>query len=181
MKTRLSLLLVTTLLTCFNSFAKQEPEVVLNPFYKSQIDSLHISDQKVRSRRNSHLNQFYHKTIKANGDQTKRRFIKGKAAHENWNRTDSSNISTLLLLVDRFGFPSKAVVGSMGHYHALLMFLHFDRDTNNRVLLPILDTALLKNEIDPGFYARITDRHRYWYGYPQLYYAHNFCSFLNLT
>jgi hypothetical protein len=175
------ILIISVFLICSDCLAKQEPEVVSNPFYKSQIDSLNYFDQKVRSRRNTHLNRHYHKTLKENGDQSKRRFLKGKEAHENWIRTDSSNISTLLRLVDQFGFPSQQEVGWRSHYLAVIMFFHFDRDTNNQILLPILDSALAKKEIEPIWYARIIDRHRYLYDYPQLYYTYDFCSFLNLT
>ena len=51
------------------------------------------------------------------------------------------------------------------------LLLHFDKDTNNLVLQPILDKALTKGQINPYTYALILDRHLNSCQLPQKYYA----------
>lgn len=49
--------------------------------------------------------------------------------------------------------------------------LHFDKDTNNLILKPILEDALLKGQILPRNYALIVDRREIFAGRQSYYYA----------
>jgi hypothetical protein len=97
-----------------------------------------------------------------------------------WLKIDSSNIQTLLKLIELKGFPSIDRVGERAYSNAQLLLLHFDEDTNNRILNPILTKFLETGEIFPSDYARIMDRHHSRNG-KQLYYEWKPCLYEHLS
>lgn len=102
--------------------------------YKSLIDSMFQIDQKLRM----------------GSDLTKMKLI------------DSLNMISLLHQVEKFGFPSEKLIGHKSASRAFILFLHMDRDKNNKVFKPILDNAYNKGYLDPISYAWIVDRRRAW-------------------
>jgi len=99
------------------------------------------------------------------------KFLKAKKAKEEWSRTDSLNIQILLSMFEEYGFLDESKIGSERYKTVFLLLLHFDKDTSNTVLQPILDKALANGQITPSHYALILDRHLYACKLPQKYYA----------
>lgn len=165
--------LTTLFLFTFLITAYSQEEVILD--YSLQIDSLYKLDQKIRKTKYSKA-----KVILANSNYTREKHNKAKVLVDEWNRIDLGNIRCLLGLIKKHGFPSKKRVGQKSYNHAMILLVHFDRDTNNKILLPILDNALANKEIEPTYYAWITDRHYALFGGPQNYYSHDPCAFLKL-
>jgi hypothetical protein len=141
-------------------------------FYSSQIDSLALVDQETRTGIHAKLSRVYYKYI-LDSTLNKNDLIYKEAliARIKSLKADSLNIHHLLNLIDKFGFPSKSLVGSNSHDNACILFLHFDYDTLNKTLEPILDSALKQKEMSPGFYSWIIDRHRANFDVAPIYYA----------
>lgn len=76
----------------------------------------------------------------------------------------------MIHLISIHGFLGEEVLGAKS-YKAKLLLLHFDRDSLNRVLEPILDAALNKRKLLPLDYAQIIDRHIYNYTRLQEYWT----------
>lgn len=143
----------------------------LNAYYSDQIDSLVIVDQEIRSNKYRDLFSTFFKH-KRDSTLNKEDLIYKKSLMfmNRWTTVDSSNIYHLLSLINEFGYPSKSLVGKISNSNAEILFVHFDADSLNLVLQPILDSALKRNEISPEFYSWIIDRHRANFGAQPIYY-----------
>lgn len=133
--------------------------------YAQKIDSIFKIDQKNRSKKFQRAMRF----IAENDNDSiilsvnnQKRLIKSRAIQEAFNIQDSLNISCLLDLIDKRGFPSPRIVGDLSSNNAFIILLHFDKDSLNRVLSPIIDSALLNGELSPNDYAWICDRRSPW-------------------
>jgi hypothetical protein len=74
-------------------------------------------------------------------------------------------------LIKQYGFPSEKLVKKDAAGSAFMVLLHFDKDSTNTILKPILDKALLEGNISPEKYAWIVDRRLSWgLGKEQYYY-----------
>jgi len=62
-------------------------------------------------------------------------------------------------MIEEHGFLDESKVGFQNYLKVEIMMLHFDRDTTNVLLQPILDEALTNGQITPLKYAMILDRH----------------------
>lgn len=165
--------LVLLVLVCISCFAYSQNDY--NQDYSLIIDSLYHLDQKIGKTKYSKA-----KVILKDSTYTREKRKKAKVLVDEWNAINSGNINCLLNLIDKYGFPSKNRVGQKSYNHAMIILVHFDRDTNNKILLPILDKALENKEIEPSYYAWITDRHYALFGGKQNYYSHDPCAFLKL-
>ncbi|MEL6538515.1 MAG: hypothetical protein AAFQ98_24045 [Bacteroidota bacterium] len=126
-----------------------------------QIDSIFKWDQEVRTNKYWKAITYYRNHQQDSAVHATARFQKAQSLHDFSKEVDSLNILHLLNLMDTYGFLSEEMVG-YAHFHKVdAMLLHFDADTNNQVLQPILDLALERGEILPHFYSRILDRHLY--------------------
>lgn len=74
-------------------------------------------------------------------------------------------------MFEEHGYLGEDKVGKEKNSSVEVMLLHFDRDTNNVVLQPILDKALADGQISPYFYGLVLDRHLDACKLPQKYYA----------
>jgi len=75
---------------------------------------------------------------------------------------DSVNITRLLSLIERKGFPNPKIVGHSAAGRAFIIMLHFDSDIGNKKLKPIMDQAYEDGLMAPSQYAWIIDRRRNW-------------------
>ncbi|PCJ24055.1 MAG: hypothetical protein COA97_10420 [Flavobacteriales bacterium] len=132
----------------------------INPKLKAIIDSLIIGDQKVRKgklyRRAKYSFRCDHKQ---NCNKQSKKYIKSKIVADNWRKTDSLNTHYLLNLFEQNGFIGEELVGYKGYVNVLAMLLHFDIDTNNTVLEPVLRKALNEGKILAIDFSIIIDRH----------------------
>jgi len=131
-----------------------------NPQLIAVIDSLIQEDQKVRTNRSSKRWRYMAKCdANPNCSKSSKKYIKSKLAADNWKRTDSLNIYTLLNLFEQHGFIGEELVGPEKAGSVLILLLHFDTDTDNSVLEPVLKRALNEGKIEPIWYTMILDRH----------------------
>jgi hypothetical protein len=165
----------------FSSFFQDlKDERQLDSNYIYILDSLISKDQFVRNRKHSKANLYYLKSSNDKRLVNSNRFKKSLVLRNEWLKIDSSNIHTLLQLIELKGFPSVDRVGERAYSNAQLLLLHFDEDTNNHILKPILIKYLKSGDIFPSDYARIIDRHHSRNG-KQLYYEWRPCSYEHLS
>jgi hypothetical protein len=144
----------------------------LNNGYKHVLDSLADEDQRVRGTNYSKAIQQYANCLNDSlCDWNSPKFSRYMALVNEWKQTDSTNIAMLKSLIVQKGFPSERLVGSKTAGNTWVIILHYDRDNENLIMKPYLDSALSKGEIDPAFYAWIVDRRLNWgQGKPPYYY-----------
>jgi len=144
----------------------------VNNKLKSQIDSLGKEDQRVRANKFIKARDYYYKCINDTTfkyDQNK--FYKSKTIMMDWWKTDSLNILFLSSFIKVNGFPGERLVGGNANNMAIIIILHYDKDTSNSVMEKALKNALLNGDILPRDYAWIIDRHLNFAGKKQLYYT----------
>jgi len=128
----------------------------------AKIDSVFKLDQKYIASKYQRASVYY-ANCKNNNDfeVSSDKCLKSKKLVEESTEVLSSNIEFLLNLMEEHGYISEKMIGSKNHYNFHVQLLHFDRDTNNLVLGPILFEALKNNQISPLTYAVTIDRHLY--------------------
>lgn len=85
-------------------------------------------------------------------------------------RTDSSNVSWLKAYVARWGWPTSAQVGPEAVGAAFLIVQHAVHDTAfMRAMLPGIEEAYRRGELEGGDVAMLTDRLAVKAGDPQIY------------
>lgn len=129
------------------------------------VDSLFKEDQKVRKMKYNRASRCYRKC----SEKCRKHKRHQKLITENV-LVNESNINHLIHLISIHGFLGEETLGAKS-YKAKLLLLHYDRDTLNRVLEPILDKALNKGGLLPLDYAMIIDRHLYNYSKFQKYWT----------
>ena len=102
--------------------------------YKALIDSMLVYDQKARNESN----------------------------YEQVRIVDSLNMNTLLLNIEKYGYPSEMLIGHESAFNAFILILHMDRDKGNKIFGPILWKAYHNGQIWPRGLAWIVDRRRSW-------------------
>jgi hypothetical protein len=141
----------------------------INKEYVKEIESIAKADQAVRSNKNYKAQNKYYECIKE-GNCPPQELQKLKAILSKWYEADSANIAKLISLINTKGYPSEKALGVKVSESAFIILLHFDKDTNNFFLKPILDRALLNGEIYPRNYAWLIDRREIMGGRPSYYY-----------
>ena len=63
------------------------------------------------------------------------------------------------MIFEKHGFIGEELVGFWGYNMVIVILLHFDADTSNTVLEPVLTKALNEGKIRPIDFAQILDRH----------------------
>ncbi len=141
----------------YKDIAKLPPE---NKRLLHIVDSILEVDQKTISSKTVKAWNLY-KNCLARGtcDTTSRKFRKAKLLSEKVKDINSANVDAILALIEKYGFMGDEMLGVKGSFHFLVPLLHFDSDSNSRVLEPILREALLKNQIAPIVYTTLIDRH----------------------
>ena len=177
----------TVLLKKFNKVAKKAENTTLEHKYRTlidkqkdcppeyahvceKLDSLVYEDQRVRTKK-SRLVRYYWKNVDKESVMNSPKFLKAKEARMDWKRTDSLNILILLDMFEEYGYLDEGKVGRENNYKVEVMLLHFDKDTSNVVLQPILDKALANGQITPQWYTITLDRHLYACKLPQKFYG----------
>lgn len=150
----------------------KQSNIVKDKKIEKIVDSVLVWDQKIRKRK-------YQKKIRNylmwKNDSLKistKKFLKAKFYFNDAMRIDSLNqLSVLKILQMQGGYKGNFYLGGKKEYHFLVMLVHMDNDTNNRILKPILDEALIKGHIGGKVYAQILDRHSYHTSGTQKYWA----------
>jgi hypothetical protein len=135
----------------------QKQKLKFNSDYSNEIKRIFKEDQRARGAKNMRIAEKY-RVCQSQGNCSENKISQYRAALDEWNYIDSTNIVQLLSLINKYGFPSENVVGQNEYDKAHIIMLHFDRDTNNVILGPILDSALFAGKIKPRDYAWIVDR-----------------------
>jgi hypothetical protein len=118
------------------------------------VDSLFKEDQKVRRKMKygRAFRCFRKRSEKCRNHKRHQKLI------SEFVSTDESTVNHLIYLISVHGFLGEEVLGEKS-YKAKIILLHYDSDTLNKVLEPILDAALDRGKLLPMDYARIIDRH----------------------
>lgn len=129
----------------------------------NQVDSLFKVDQLTRSNKFYKAFKFYKECNNDTlCDKTSRKYIRSKFLYEYSESVDTTNIIFLLKLLDGAGgYRGEAMLGTKYFQRINVLFLHFDKDTNNIILKPYLDYSLQNGYLTPVYYALIIDRHLY--------------------
>ena len=131
-----------------------------SPKLMAIVDSLIIVDQKVRTGKSARKSRYAAKCdYKNKGNRVSKRYKKSKKAMENWLKTDSLNTHYLLTLFKKHGFFGEELVGRKRYVEVIVMLYHYDQDTNNTILEPVLEKARKQGRIGLSDYAEILDRH----------------------
>ena len=143
-----------------------------SPKLMAIVDSLIIVDQKVRTGKSARKSRYAAKCdYKNKGNRVSKRYKKSKKAMENWLKTDSLNTHYLLTLFKQYGFFGEELVGRSRANKVFTILLHYDADTNNIILGPVLEKARREGKIGLMRFAMIQDRHlggeytiqKYWF------------------
>ena len=131
-----------------------------NPYLKAIIDSLLKKDQEVRTALYVQRSAYAWKCDnKPNCNKQSKRYKRAKKYLDNWEKRDSLDTYFLLNLFKKYGFIGEELIGFDGYVNIITILIHFDRDTNNAVLEPVLRKALNEGKIWPIDFAVIIDRH----------------------
>lgn len=124
---------------------------------KDQLADIFAKENKIHQ---SNFNLEYKKAIQLmiEEDQDAR----GGSQNLNAVTVDSLNMSKLLELIDKYGYPSEKLIGHSTAFDAFVILLHMDRDEENRIFKPILDKAYNDGYLWPRGLAWIVDRRRNW-------------------
>ncbi len=145
----------------------------INKTYKKIIDSLSKEDQRIRGKKYVNAQQVYYKTLKdSSADKTLKEFLSAQLLMQEWRKVDSANIVVMKRLIALYGYPSEKRVGN-AELSALVILLHYDVDSTNEIMKPVLDSALIQGDIWPQHYAWIIDRRMMW-GQGKLPYYYEF-------
>lgn len=181
-----SSLFITFLIIISSISFSQEYEVEItesnNLYFATQIDSMMKLDQKIRKLGNVRLDRIYKRYQNdLSKNKTDRKYLKALEFYKQWTLIDSLNYSRMLQLIKEFGFPSEKKVGYSSYMNSYVMFLHYVMMPNYNELQVVLDTALKNKEIEPQFYADVTDRHRFNNNLTPLYYLRGYCDYPTLS
>ena len=132
-----------------------------SPKLRAIIDSLIIVDQYVRTGKSSRKMKYYVncKLYNHNCNVQSKRYKESKKWFDESERKDSLNMAFLLNLFEQYGFIGEELVGVNGFLSVRAILLHYDRDTTNAVLEPILEKAREEGKIVPWYMVESLDRH----------------------
>jgi len=158
----------TSLIDKYESI-KNEQKNSINQELVKKIDSISFLDQKIRKGKYARASK---KSFKCkNRDTTCKKCLKSFKLMKEIYRVDSSNIYTVIELFETYGFIGEELVGAEKAPYIHRFLLHFDKDTNNLILKPILDSALNNGKILPIAYCQIIDRHLYYQNQTQQFWT----------
>jgi len=82
---------------------------------------------------------------------------KNEALHAEWNAVDAKNLARMKEIIDRYGWPTVAMVGKDGVGAAWTLSQHADPPFLHRVL-PMMKKSVDAGELPGGLYATSLDR-----------------------
>jgi hypothetical protein len=135
----------------------------LNLRLQQELDSIQVLDRKYRRLIAAT------RSGKADSVENKLHLAKGQLfnyALTNMLRVDSSNIRRVEVIMQRYGYPGKSLVGSPANETAWYVIQHSDKIPN---YLPQIKTAAEHGELPFWMYAQMLDRKLMDEGKPQLY------------
>jgi hypothetical protein len=155
-----------------NLYNSQEKCPQENIYILQLLDSIMALDQKVRAPKYLNAQQYVFKYKDDSAINKTEKFLESKRLYDHSAFVDSSNIVYLLDLINKYGFIGEEMLG-LNNYSmtTAIILLHYDKDTNNVDLGPILKKALLEFKISPLSYALIIDRHLYYVSKCQRYWT----------
>lgn len=142
----------------------------INLEYAKKIKELYKLDQAVRGPKQLKIRDRYISCL-VSKDCDSVVFQKDKQIMNNWMKTDSINVTSLLKMINIIGFPGERIVGRRAAEDAFYILLHFDKDTSSLILGALLDSALTKGDISPRNYAQIADRRALMSGRDPVYFS----------
>ncbi len=107
-------------------------------------------------------------------DKTSKKYLSSKELSTIQAETFSSNIQHLLKLIEQHGYIGEEMLGTNHAYSFRVQIFHFDTDTNNVVLGPILEQALIEHKLTPLMYSLAIDRHLFQTTGRQIYWTSSF-------
>ncbi len=129
------------------------------------IDSLVRFDINLRNKKIYRKQKFLRRCIADSScDKSSKKFLKCYSLQKKIDETNLSNVICLLNLFDKFGFIGEELVGKKRSrtLAVIVMLIHFDADTNNRILDSVLLKALYNGRLTPYYYSTIIDRHLFY-------------------
>ena len=81
---------------------------------------------------------------------------------------DAENVRRVVAILEKGGWPGKALVGEKGSAAAWTILQHADVPTRKR-FLPLMEAAVASGDLHGSLYATTVDRVRIGDGLPQLY------------
>lgn len=151
--------LVFVLLSLLANAGFVSTQSVSNPGLRRELLDRVKEDQKVREEMEAVFSKAAGKPLQLD-----------PATRERWQAVDKANTGWLKLVVQRYGWPGKSLVGADGAHAAWLLLQHADHDAAfQKQCLPLLEKAVRAGEADGKDYAYLTDRVRVGEGKPQLY------------
>lgn len=121
------------------------------------VDSLSVIDQQIRSNKILRASKYVNRHL--NDEHYTSKFINSKVLLDSAKKTDSLIGYKIISLIEENGYLGEKLVGYNKSLYVHRMLLHFDLDSNSRILKPYLDKALNEGDILPLQYAQIIDRH----------------------
>lgn len=130
--------------------------------FKSKVDSLNKWEDKIRTGKIRKGVKFYNTCMNDSlCDRQSKKFLEAKRLYDLAINIGRSNEKAVLkLIADKDGYKGELLLGKH-HYSFFKDLLHFDDDTNNVILKPILDEAFSKGYVSPVLYSSLLDRHEY--------------------
>ncbi|MBW7869329.1 MAG: hypothetical protein H3C31_13520 [Brumimicrobium sp.] len=140
--------------------------------YQRDINIIYKKDQEVRTNKYMKALAYYRLcNSDSNYVRNEKKYTRAQLKSQIWRDIDSTNIHTLLKMMDNNGFPSEEKVGVSCANKAFIILLHYDYDKENVILKPYLDNALSNGHITPRNYAQIIDRRKINNGEKPVYYV----------
>jgi hypothetical protein len=136
----------------------------LNRPLQRELDSILVVDQKYRGYLVLAQNQ-----VKADSLTAQLGLAKGKLfdyAIGNMLRTDESNLRRMEVILQRYGYPGKSLVGTPANETAFYVIQHSDKIPH---YLPLIEKAAKQQEIPFKLYALMLDRYLMGEGKEQIY------------
>lgn len=144
----------------------------INNELKRQIDSLGKEDQRVRTNKYLKARDYYYANLyDSTFIHNQKKLSEFSIVMADWWKTDSLNIIALNNIICKYGFPGERLVGADAYNSAMIIILHFDKDTSNFIMSDKLNHALENGDLMPKDYAWIIDRHLSATGKKQIYYS----------
>jgi len=139
----------------------------------AEIDSISEWDRMIRMGVFTKQANYYNKCKQDSlCDKTSVEFQTAKMYYDSAFVIDSQNQKAVLNILNKAdGYKGEAEVGSKNEFSYFRLLLHYDTDTNNRLLKPYLDKAFEKGYITSLLYTYVLDRHEYYTMGTQTYWA----------
>nr|WP_299206797.1 hypothetical protein [uncultured Brumimicrobium sp.] len=141
----------------------KEKKKCKNTQLKAEIDSISEWDKMIRMGVFNRQFRYYNACNEDSlCDKSSINYLEAKKYYDSAMVIDANNQQALLdILKKEGGYKGQAAIGTKYEFDYYRLILHFDTDTNNRILKPYLDEALEKGYLTTLTYTYVLDRHEY--------------------